>query len=121
MTRSGRFSASLERLRLLPDRTLVLPAHGRPFLGLHARLDAMTEHHEQRLAAVYAACADGPVSGADVAAALWPHELTGVGRLLALGESLAHLHLLKRRRLLRRRKGPDGVLRFRRQRPEPEG
>jgi glyoxylase-like metal-dependent hydrolase (beta-lactamase superfamily II) len=110
----GTFLVSLERLRLLPDRTLVLPAHGRPFLGLHARLEAMEEHHEQRLAAVYAACADGPVSGVDVAEALWPNELEGMRRLLALGESLAHLHHLRRRKLLRRRKGRDGVLRFRR-------
>ena len=31
----------------LPEDVLVLPAHGRPFIGAHKRLHALINHHEQ--------------------------------------------------------------------------
>ena len=40
---------SLRRLSDLPDETLVLPAHGEPFRGLHARLDRLASGHHRGL------------------------------------------------------------------------
>lgn len=42
--------ASIEKLRtLVPDDVLVLPAHGDPFHGLHARLDRLAQKRHQAL------------------------------------------------------------------------
>src|SRR5580765_4269249 len=41
---------SLARFRPLPEDTLILPSHGLPFRGLHARLEYLRHHHEERLA-----------------------------------------------------------------------
>src|SRR5450755_279707 len=51
---------SIRRLRALPGDTLVLPSHGRPFRGLHTRVDQLTAHHDDRFAEVLAACAEAP-------------------------------------------------------------
>ena len=40
---------ALARLEALPADTLVLPSHGLPFHGLHARLAQLREHHLSRL------------------------------------------------------------------------
>ncbi|WP_254605167.1 MBL fold metallo-hydrolase, partial [Sphingomonas bacterium] len=45
----GDWLASIARFRQLPDDLLVLPGHGAPFHGLHARLDALAAEHCQRL------------------------------------------------------------------------
>src|SRR5690606_14145251 len=45
----GAYLQSLRRLRDLPARTLVLPSHGLPFVGLHARIDALLAHHGQQM------------------------------------------------------------------------
>ena len=47
---------SIQRMRKLPSATLVLPAHGRPFTGLHTRIDQLQAHHEELFAEVMAAC-----------------------------------------------------------------
>jgi len=49
------FLASIERLRALPADTLVLPSHGKPFTGLHERIDQLARHHDQHFEAVVAA------------------------------------------------------------------
>ena len=40
----------LDRLRALPADTLTLPSHGKPFTGLHQRIDQLHAHHRDRLA-----------------------------------------------------------------------
>ena len=45
----GEWFASIDKLRDLPADLLVLPGHGDPFTGLHARLDAMAGEHRERL------------------------------------------------------------------------
>ncbi|MFX7992828.1 MBL fold metallo-hydrolase, partial [Acinetobacter baumannii] len=40
---------SLSRYLELPADTLVLPSHGKPFTGLHQRIDQLREHHDERL------------------------------------------------------------------------
>ncbi|MEQ8967676.1 MAG: MBL fold metallo-hydrolase [Azospirillaceae bacterium] len=105
------YLASLERLRALPADTLVLPSHGPPFRGLHARLDALAAHHAERLEAARAVCAR-PASVAEATAALFRRELDRHEIVFAYGEALAHLrHLEEAGRLVREIDGA-GVLRF---------
>jgi len=47
-----RFLACLDRLRELPEETLVLPSHGLPFRGLHQRIDFLLDHHQKRLSEI---------------------------------------------------------------------
>ena len=84
------FLRTLEALRALPSDTLVLPSHGRPFRGLHARLDALAAHHEARLAALRAAARE-PLTAFALFPALFSRELDAQQLSFALGETLAHL------------------------------
>ena len=54
------YLASIARMKALPAATLVLPSHGRPFTGLHTRIDQLTAHHGERFAAVVVACREAP-------------------------------------------------------------
>ena len=45
----AQFFHSLDRMHELAGVTVVLPAHGHPFTGLDERVEAIKEHHEQRL------------------------------------------------------------------------
>ncbi len=47
---------SLDKFADLPEDVLVLPSHGKPFRGLHTRIDQLREHHVARLAEVQEAC-----------------------------------------------------------------
>ena len=51
---------SIERMRAIPADTLVLPSHGRPFKGLHTRIDQLQEHHDARFVDVLEALRQGP-------------------------------------------------------------
>ena len=106
------FLECLERLRALPADTLVLPSHGLPFRGLHARLDALAGHHAERLEETLAACAQAPASVMDLTRVLFRRALDTHQMGFAVGEALAHLNHLWRRGRLRRAAGTDGVLRF---------
>ena len=92
----ARFLATLQRLQTLPTDTLVLPSHGLPFHGLHARLDELVEHHEERLARVVEACTE-PRTAAELFDVLFGKKLDAQQMSFALGESLAHAdHLVGR-------------------------
>lgn len=98
----GDYLNSLKALRELPAETLVLPGHGRPFQGLHARLDALAVEHGSRLEKIAAFCSM-PRSTADVAAVLFSvHRLDGLNQLLAMTETLAHLRYLEQRGTVQR-------------------
>lgn len=96
-----RFLDTIKTLQGLPEDTVVLPSHGLPFTGLHARLKFMELHHEQRLAEVLAAC-DEPKSAFELFSVLFRRELDAQQTSFALGESLAHLHFLEHRGALQR-------------------
>jgi glyoxylase-like metal-dependent hydrolase (beta-lactamase superfamily II) len=90
----GAHLASLRRLRSLPINVLVLPAHGRPFRGAHARLDALDAEHDERLGQLLE-FAGVPRSAVEMANCLFGHRpLEGMNLLLAMGETLAHLQYL---------------------------
>jgi len=88
-----RYLHSLERLLLLPEDTLVLPSHGKPFTGLHRRIAQQHAHHRDRLADVLAACAT-PQTAASIVPVLFRRQLDLHQTTFALGEALAHLHAL---------------------------
>jgi glyoxylase-like metal-dependent hydrolase (beta-lactamase superfamily II) len=106
------FLASIERLRALPPGTLVLPSHGKPFTGLHTRIDQLRDHHAERFDEVLAACAEAPKTATELLPVLFKRTLDLHQTTFALGEAIAHLHALWFQGRLRRSQGADGVYRF---------
>jgi glyoxylase-like metal-dependent hydrolase (beta-lactamase superfamily II) len=106
------YLASLERLRALPEDTLVLPSHGKPFTGLHLRIAQLADHHAERYAEVMAACAERPHSAAEIVPILFTRSLDLHQLTFAMGEAIAHLHGLWLSGRLKRELGADGVFRF---------
>jgi glyoxylase-like metal-dependent hydrolase (beta-lactamase superfamily II) len=102
---------SLAKYNDLPDDTLVLPSHGKPFRGLHTRIVQLRDHHAARLAEVIDACAT-PRSAADIVPIMFPRALDAHQLTFALGEALAHLHKLWFDGILRRELGADDIFRF---------
>jgi glyoxylase-like metal-dependent hydrolase (beta-lactamase superfamily II) len=94
----------LDSLKLLrayhPD--LTVPAHGEPFVDLHARLDELVEHHHERVEELFAIVREEPLTAWDVACrAHWTRRKVTLDQVdpahhrLALAETLAHLELLR--------------------------
>ena len=105
--------ASLERLKAeVPAEALVLPAHGEPFKGAHARLDALIRGHETSLKRLLRTLRE-PKRAIDVFGCLFARPI-GDGLLgMATGESLAHLNCLVRRGEAIRETDAEGVWRWR--------
>jgi glyoxylase-like metal-dependent hydrolase (beta-lactamase superfamily II) len=106
------FLDSIDKFAPLPPGTLVLPSHGKPFRGLHARIRQLHDHHRDRLAEVIQACSVAPQSAADVLPVLFKRKLDLHQTTFAMGESVAHLHALWFEGKLERRRGDDGIWRF---------
>jgi glyoxylase-like metal-dependent hydrolase (beta-lactamase superfamily II) len=106
------FLESIAKFQDLPDDTLVLPSHGKPFRGLHERIKQLNDHHRDRLAEVVEACAQRPQTAADLLPVLFKRKLDLHQTTFAMGESIAHLHALWFAGTLRRVAGTDGVYRF---------
>lgn len=106
------FLDSIDKFRALPETALVLPSHGRPFTGLHERIDQLHTHHDERLAEVVQACQEKPCSASDVLPVLFPRALDLHQTTFAMGEAVAHLNRLWHAGTLRRTRGGDGVWRF---------
>jgi glyoxylase-like metal-dependent hydrolase (beta-lactamase superfamily II) len=102
---------SLGKYAGLPDDTLVLPSHGKPFRGLHTRIAQLQAHHSDRLAEVVAACTE-PMAAVDIVPLMFRRPLDAHQLSFALGEALAHLHKLWADGVLRRVPGADGIIRF---------
>ena len=77
----------------LPNDLLVLPAHNLPFYGLHERLQELIDHHEDRMLIIEEACVT-PHKGVDLLPLMFNRKLEGPTKMMALGECIAHLHLL---------------------------
>ena len=106
-----RYLDSIINLTKLPEDTLVLPSHGKPFRGLHTRIAQLREHHAARLAEVVTACVT-PRSAVDIVPLMFRRQLDAHQLSFALGEALAHLHKLWYDGILRRSKDSDGIVRF---------
>jgi glyoxylase-like metal-dependent hydrolase (beta-lactamase superfamily II) len=112
----GDWIASLEHLRAtLGAHLLVLPAHGDPFTGLHARLDRLSTGHQRGLTRLRRSLSDAPKRAIDVFGALFARPIDSKGELLgmATGESLAHINHLVARGEAVDELGADGVRRYR--------
>lgn len=96
----GDYLSSLDRLHQSHARE-VLPAHLWRFPDLGGRLREITEHHEERLAAILGLLKDGPASLWEVTAAMpWNREWDDIHPMMkraALSEALAHIRYLERR------------------------
>lgn len=103
---------SHRKLMQLPADTLVFPAHNKPFLGLHERLQQLIDHHEERLQVVETLCAE-PRTAAELMPLMFHRPVPDSQFTMALGECLAHLHLLMQRGRIERRLDTDGLYRYR--------
>ncbi len=92
---------SLDKFANLPPDTLVLPSHGRPFRGLHARIAQLKAHHAERCDALVAACTE-PRNAGELLSTLFPRSLDTHQVMFAMGEAIAHLnHLAQTGRVVR--------------------
>jgi glyoxylase-like metal-dependent hydrolase (beta-lactamase superfamily II) len=103
---------SLGRYEPMPVDTLVLPSHGKPFRGLRTRIGQLRDHHAARLQEVRDACATQAQSAADIVPIMFKRPLDVHQITFALGEALAHLHLLWLDRELVRQTDDAGIIRF---------
>jgi hypothetical protein len=102
---------SHDKFLKLPTKTLVLPAHNLPFYGVRERLRQLIVHHEDRMLAVEEACTNPQVAKA-LLPVLFKRELDPRQTMMALGEAIAHLHLLMYRNRIERSLHDDGRYRF---------
>ncbi|MCB1845287.1 MAG: MBL fold metallo-hydrolase, partial [Halioglobus sp.] len=92
----------------LPDDVLVLPAHGRPFRGVKARLAALRAEHESGLEKTEALC-QTPQRAVDVFPALFRRKIGRRELIMATGEAIAHLNWLMAGDRVSRSTDSDGV------------
>ncbi len=102
---------SLSKFQDLPARTLVLPSHGKPFIGLHTRITQLRQHHDLRLQEVRQACVTEQ-SAAQIVPIMFQRQLDAHQLNFALGEALAHLNKLWYDNILVRKCGTDLIIRF---------
>ena len=97
----GHWIASLERMKQIEADPLVMPSHGPVFRNLHNRLDTLVSSHIGKLEKLYEWCSESR-SPVDTFPALFKRKITGFDFFMALGEAIAHLHLLEALGLLER-------------------
>lgn len=103
------FLNSCARFReLLPPDLLVLPAHESLYEGVHERLTELIDWHEVALEKLYDLCAE-PKRAVDVFPALFKSKINDMSFFPATGESIAHLHCARERRMLTVEEDADGV------------
>jgi len=101
--------ASLERLTaLLPEDTLVLPAHGEPFTGVRTRLEALTRGHLTSLRRLERTL-QTPSRAVDVFSSLFARPIGDGVVGMATGEAVAHLNYLAGQGRARRERDAHGV------------
>lgn len=91
----------------LPEDTLVCPAHGIPFWGAQRRLTKLIDHHEKALTRLYNFCAD-PKLSTEIYSVLFRRAINDGNRIMAVGESIAHLNCLLARGMMTRRLNDAG-------------
>ncbi len=110
----GNYLRSLAALRRdVPAEVLVLPGHGLPFFGLHARIDALVRHHAERCAIIAEACRAAPRTAADLVPIVFQRELDPHQTSFAFGEVLAHVNHMRAEGTLAAETDADGRVRFR--------
>ena len=85
------FLAGIEKT--LPEDTLVLGGHGRPFDGALQRIASLKAHHAERCDKIVEACRAKPLTIRDMMVHIFTRTLDGV-MTMALAEVLSHVNLL---------------------------
>jgi glyoxylase-like metal-dependent hydrolase (beta-lactamase superfamily II) len=110
----GIYLRSLAGLRGAVDGdVLVMPGHGLPFLGLHARIDELTAHHAERCERIAEACRDRALSVANIVPHVFARELDAHQTSFAFGEVLAHVNHMLAKGMLVAAESDDGMDRYR--------
>lgn len=103
------FLDSLDRMAQLPGETLVLPSHGKPFIGIHPRVGELKRHHQDRLGEIVAAARERALTAADTLPILFKRALDLHQLTFAMGEAIAHLNYLWLAGKLRRDLDSEGT------------
>lgn len=90
----GDWLSSIAKLKTLDGDLLVLPGHGDPFTGLHARLDALDAGHRDGLDALHGHLSE-PRRAVDCFGVLFGRAIDDSIFGLATGEAMAHLRRLE--------------------------
>ncbi|MEW9797034.1 MBL fold metallo-hydrolase [Alteromonas sp. CYL-A6] len=93
----------------LPQQTLVLPAHNRPFTGLHQRVHALKDHHARHLADLLEACTS-PKTLKECLPVMFSRTLNPHNLGFAVAECQSHLNYLveeEKMTRIRSTQGPD--------------
>jgi glyoxylase-like metal-dependent hydrolase (beta-lactamase superfamily II) len=106
------FLQSIARYRALPEDVLVLPSHGKPFRGAHARIGELEDHHAGHFRKLEEALQGAPMSAAQLLGVLFRRPLDAHQTFFAMGEAIAHLHYLHYAGRASRSVGADGVMRY---------
>ncbi len=105
------FFAGLRRVAAIDGVTTVLPAHGLPFDDLSGRVDAIIDHHQDRLQLLSGIADDlGEAEVGDYSRRLFRERSWGP---MAESETYAHLEHLRRDGRVSARRDADGMLRYR--------
>lgn len=90
----GKWLESLARLHeMLGIDTVILPSHGRPFVGAHARIGEIIDHHVDRIAHVFELL-NRPMTLAEIVGALYRRAVDGRNVVMLTGEALAYVNRL---------------------------
>jgi glyoxylase-like metal-dependent hydrolase (beta-lactamase superfamily II) len=106
-----RFLDSIVRFTSLPEETLVLPSHGEPFRGLHARVAQLQAHHAERCELLLDALSQ-PRHAAELLPLLFPRTLDAHQLMFAMGEAIAHLNYLAHQGEIKRIEGKSATVQF---------
>lgn len=92
----------------MPPDVLVLPAHGKPFRGVHARLDRLIHEHDHCLTELHDLCTE-PKRAIDTFSVLFKGRVTASNLMFATGEAIAHLNYLLNAGRMTVKTDDDGV------------
>lgn len=95
----------------LPDSTLALPAHNKPFTGVQERVNSLRHHHQRHLSALLQVCST-PQSVVDCLPVMFKRELTGRNIVFAVAECLSHLNYLMFDNQVSRTVDEQGIYRY---------
>ena len=105
------YLATLDLVARLPGVAQGLPAHGKPFDDVPARVEAIKEHHAERMELLRdAGLALGPATVTDLSHEVFPQRHWGT---MAESETFAHLEHMVHAGIAERWRDNDGFLEYR--------
>ena len=107
------FLDSCAKLTALDGESYVMPMHGRPFHGLHARLEELIRHHAERLTLTLEAGSREPFTIVELLPIMFKRKLDFQQTQFAIGEALAHVNHLVTLGDMQRIAEPGQPLRYR--------